>query len=987
MRPRILGRAEELEALAGALARAREGHGGCVVVSGEAGVGKSRLVTAMRRRAAAAGWQTVVGHCFEQDRPVPYAPLTFMLRGFLGERGRAEMEEALGGAAREFARILPELAPPSGREGVAEMLDPEAEKRRFFEALQRWLVRQAGRVPLLLMVEDVHWSDEGSLEFLLFLARRLSGVRILMLLTCRRPVLRAGLVELMTSLDREAGAFELTLEPLSRTNTGELMTSLLERARPLPAAFVDQIYDLTGGNPFFVEEILASLITRGEIPPAAGEGQGDASFTLRIPRSIKRLVQQRLRGLSRDARRTADLAAISGRSFDFAILQQLTGFQEQRLLAAIKELVVAQLVVDTSAEQFVFRHELTREALYDRLLIRERSALHRALAEAIEKRYAASLDAHLSDLAYHYFEAGVWSKALAYARQAGEGAQALYSPPAAAEQFTRAIAAGEKIGDRSLWTLYRLRAQTFNMAGDFDRAHADYEAALAAARSLPGQEAEWQLHLDLAQFWTVRDDARVGEHAQQALALAETLGDPVAIARSLNWLGHWYLRTGRCENALGYHQQALEILELLDEPRALATTLELLATAHNWCGSHEQAAATFERAIAVLRRLDDRQKLASSLIFLNVLTLDVGQLQEAERIAHEIGWRSGEALALTQLGNTLTLKGRFGEAVQAIERGLAIAEEIGHLERRNNATLSLGFLYARLLAPGPAARYLEKGLALAREMGSVFHIFTGASYLATVYLLEERVEAAEALLGSLPQLDEQWGPILLAVRTAEMEVALARGDVARAVASGRALQRLAREPDRLMGMVGASYSWFLRRFAEGLILAGRLDEAERVLGAAQEKIEKEGIVTELWRIRRTQARLFEAAHRRQDATLAKEEARNLVRQLAQEVPDDALRDKFLQHALQTVMGRQVRLRPSGPGKEVAAEREITLTRRQREVAAQVALGKTNAEIADALSVTTKTVEAHVSRILARLQFTSRSQIAVWAVEHGLKPPR
>ncbi|MDT8304556.1 MAG: AAA family ATPase [Anaerolineae bacterium] len=986
MRPIILGRAEELEALEKALTQTREGHGGCVVVSGEAGVGKSSLLATVRRRAEAAGWQTLEGRCFQQDRSVPYAPLAFMLRRFLSQRSRAEMQAALGEAAGDLRRILPELAPESGPGEAEATLAPEAEKRRFFDALRQWLFRQAGTAPLLLMVEDVHWSDDGSLEFLLFLARRLGGQQMVLLLTYARPLLQPGLTELMTSLDREPGAFEMTLAPLKRADTEELIARLLERAGRVPVFFVDQIYDLTGGNPFFVEEIIASLVASGEIPPAAGQGQRDRSFKLRIPRSIKRLVQQRLQGLSRDARHTADLAAISGRAFDFSILQLLTGFGEQRLLAAVKELVAAQLVVEESAEQFVFRHALTREALYDRLLIRERRALHQELAETIEEQYAGGLDAYLSNLAIHYFEAGIWPKALAYGRQAGERAQALYSPRAAAEHFTRAIAAAEKIGDASLWTLYRLRAQALNVAGDFDKAQADFEAALAAARAEPKQAAEWQLLLDLAQVWVERDDARVGEYAEQALALARELGQEAAIAQSLNWLGHWYLRTGRCENALAYHQQALEILEPLDEPQAVTTTLELLATAHNWCGSHEVAATAYEKAIAVLRRLDDRQKLASSLIFRNVLTLDVGQLREAERIAREIGWRSGEAFALTQLGNTLALKGRFGEALQAMERGLAIAEEIDHLERRNNATLSLGFLYGRLLAPGPAGRYLEKGLALAREMGSAFHSFTGASYLAAVYLLEGRIDDAQALLGSLPQLPEQWGPILLAVRTAEIEVALAKGDVGRAVASGDALRRLAREPETLMGMVGSSYSWFLRRYAEALTLAGRPEDAEVGLRTAQQMMEKEEIVTELWRIKRTQARLYEATRRRQEMTKARAEAGNLVREVAQNIPEDRLRENFLRRALQTLEGRHVQPGRARRGKKVAAEKEILLTPRQREVAAQVALGKSNAEIADALSVTTKTVEAHVSRILARFQFTSRAQIAVWAVEHGLKPP-
>jgi predicted ATPase/DNA-binding CsgD family transcriptional regulator len=975
--PVFVGRAKELEALHSALDQAIAGRGSCVIVSGEAGVGKSYLLSALRRQATEAGWQTLEGHCFEQDLSVPYAPLAFALHSFFDHLTRHQLLESLGAAAREFARILPELNTEIDRVEPGADLDPEAEKRRFFEVLIRWLFGLAGATPLLLMVEDLHWSDDGSLEFLRFLARRISAHPILLMLTYRSPLLQARLVDLMTNLDREAGVLELRLDPLSRAETGKLANHLLELEDPLPNTFIDQIYDLTGGNPFFIGEILNS-VAAAEIDP--NQWWRNPSFEVRIPRSIKRLVQQRLRGLSRDARHTVNLAAISGRIFDFSILQDLTGFREQRLLEAIKELVAAGLVLEESAEQFAFRHALTREALYDRLLIRERRALHAETGEAIEKRYVATLEAHWADLAYHYYEAGVWPKALTYARLAGEKARALYSPHAAAEQFTRAIEAAEKIGGNSLWSLYRLRAQAFNVAGDFNRAQADYEAALAAAQSLPSEDAEWQLLLDLAEFWVARDDARVGEYAHQALALAQNLERRAAVAQSLNWLGHWHLRTGRCEDALQQHQQALDILEPLDDPHTLTTTLELLATAHSWCGSHEQAAAAYQKAIVLLYKLDDRQRLASSLILLNVLTLDVAQLQEAEQIARDIGWRGGEAFALVQLGNTLALKGQYGNAAQAMQRGLEIAEETGNLERRNNAYLSLGFLYTRLLAPDLAKGYLQKGLAAGKEMGSAFHIFTGTSYLASVYLLEERLADAKALLASLPRLPEQWGPILLVVRTAEIEVALAEGDERKALLLGEGVRRLAQHPEKLMGMVASDYSWFLRTYGQALILASQLEEAKTALSTAQKMMVKQDILTELWRIQCTKARLYKAAHRWREGAATRAEARQLVQQLANSIPDEVLRQSFLERALEEITGEA-----SPHRKQAASDPFDSLTPRQREVVAKVALGKTNAEIAEALSITTKTVEAHVSRILTRLAFSSRSQIAVWAVEHGLKP--
>lgn len=977
--PTFVGREKELETLHRALEQARDGRGGCVILSGEAGVGKSYLIANLCHQVTESGYQTLEGRCFKQDQSIPYAPIVFALRSFFAHHTKSQLLDTLGIAAREFSRILPELN--TGIDGVESSAsqDPEIEKRRFFEIMTQWLFRQADTEPLLLIIEDLHWCDDGSLEFLLFMARRISTYPILLLLTYRVPLLRPGLVDLMTSLDREIGSLELHLNPLNLADAGQLMSHLLEQE--IPSAFVNQVYDLTGGNPFFIQEILNSLTSTQDRWAEPGQWEKNPSFDIRIPRSIKRLFEQRIQGLSRDAQRTVNLATISGRIFDFSFLQSLTGFREGRLLESIKELTAAGLIVEETAEQFAFRHALTREALYDRLLIRERRALHEEAAVTIEKQYVASLDSHVADLAYHYFEAGVWPKALVYARQAGDEARALYSPRTAADQFTRAIESAKKIGDGTLWSFYRLRAEAYNIAGDFDRAQADYESALANAQTLSSEDAEWQLLLDLAEFWAARDDARVGDYARQALALAQKLKNQTAIAQSLNWLGHWYLRTGRSEDALQQHQKALDILEHLDEPQALTKTLELLAIAHTWGGSNEMAAIFYQRAIALLRKLNDQQRLASSLIFSNLLMLDIGQLREAEQIAIDIGWRSGQALAPVQLGTTLTLKGQYGEAIQAMQHGMEVAENMDNLERRNNAYLSLGFLYTQLLAPNQAKQYLQKALAVGEEMGSAFHIFTGASYLASVYLLEEHPADAHRLLAELPQLPEQWGPILLAVRKAELELALAEGDLQQALLLGQAMRQLARNPDTLLGMLAYDYSQFLRIYGKALTLADQLEEAETVLYAAQKMMEKQAIVTELWRIKSTQARLYNKAHRWRDRAAARAEARNLVEQLADGISDDTLlRQSFLERALAEINGKESSRQKNGENRLLA-----TLTPRQREVVTEVALGKTNAEIAKALSVTTKTVEAHVSRILAILGFSTRSQIAVWAAEQGLKP--
>ena len=184
-------------------------------------------------------------------------------------------------------------------------------------------------------------------------------------------------------------------------------------------------------------------------------------------------MQQRTDQLSVATKNVLTLAAVAGRRFDFGLLQQLTHYDEQHLLFIMKELIAAQLVVEELAELFAFRHALTRQAIYADLLVRERMALHRTIADMIEQIYTSTLDAHLADLAYHFFEAGAWEQALAYGQRAGERAQRLYAPRATVEQIAQALDAAEHGSITPPTILYRLRGQASETRGDFEQAYAD----------------------------------------------------------------------------------------------------------------------------------------------------------------------------------------------------------------------------------------------------------------------------------------------------------------------------------------------------------------------------------------------------------------------------------------------------------------------------------------------------------------------------------
>ena len=225
---------------------------------------------------------------------------------------------------------------------------------------------------------------------------------------------------------------------------------------------INSLYTLTEGNPFFIEEILKSLIAGGELVFTDGRWVGRPANELHIPRNIQDAVQQRIVRLSEAAREILTIASVAGQRFDFALLQQLTHHDESQLLALMKELIAAQLVIEESADQFAFRHALTQQAIYTQLLVREsRRTIHHQIADTLESLYATNLEPNLEDLAYHYYKAEVWDKALTYGQLAGDKAQALYSPRAAIEQYSQALHAAQRLTISPPSALYRKRGQAY----------------------------------------------------------------------------------------------------------------------------------------------------------------------------------------------------------------------------------------------------------------------------------------------------------------------------------------------------------------------------------------------------------------------------------------------------------------------------------------------------------------------------------------------
>src|SRR6266700_6506237 len=700
--PILIGRAVDLTALQALIDQTKQGKGQVALISGEAGIGKSRLVAEAKTYAANQGFLLLQGNCFQTDRVFPYAPFLDLLQAYFSRSFPQTERHDLAPFAQVLSLFLPDVTPLISESTpllVPSAPDPQQEKRRLFALLLHFFTQQTTHQPLLFILEDLHLSDNTSLELLLYLARGCRHLPILFVVTYRSDEVSPELRHCLADLDREHLAQDFSLQRLDRTEVDTMLQAIFAMHQTIPTGLGESIYALTEGTPFFIEEVLKSLIATGEIASKDGVWERTLLFGTHtrqpsIPRSVHDTVYQRTKQLSVSARQVLTLAAVAGRRFDLTILRQVTHAEESHMLVLMKELVAAQFVMEEASDQFSFRHALTRQAVYSELLAGERRALHRTLAETIEQSALPSsiLDAQLVDLAYHFYEAGVWSKAAEYGQRAGERALILYAPRAAIEHLTRALGALSHLDGTPPATVLRARGQAYETIGEFEQARADYEHALSIAQQTQDSIMEWQSLLDIGFLWAGRDYAQAGQWFRRSLDLAQALADPKLHARSLNRVGNWLVNTGRAADSLHAHQEALALFELLHDTQGMAETFDLLGMANGIYGDRVNAVEHFERAIALLRALSDHQGLTSSLItratyagpFLAETTnspcADLEQcsrdIMEALSLARKADSLVSQAYAEWIAGGVFASFGELGRGLAHAQESLRIATEI-----------------------------------------------------------------------------------------------------------------------------------------------------------------------------------------------------------------------------------------------------------------------------------------------------------------------
>src|ERR671935_646126 len=391
--PTLVGRDEQLFALEDALLAAHRGESRFVALGGEAGMGKTRLARELATRARRLDWQVLLGACSEAELPLPYLPLVEALGNYLSGEDVERLAGLLGAARLELAQLFPQLG---GDEPPASLGDPAQAKLRLFEAVVALLSVPARERGLLLVVEDVHWADSATRELLDHLARRLTNVRSLVLVTYRSDELdRRHPVAPLLQTWRRSGLAELVqLSPLDRGEIGEMIAAILDDGEVGPE-LRDLMHARTEGNPFVLEEMLKEAIDRGDVVRTGHGWEPRSLGDLRIPETVRDTILLRFARLDPAEVEILRAAAVLGRTFDYATLVAVAGAPEETVHGALDVGVAQQLLEEVGADghaTYRWRHALTQEAVADEIVLPRRQQTHGRAADVLVETGASSLE-------------------------------------------------------------------------------------------------------------------------------------------------------------------------------------------------------------------------------------------------------------------------------------------------------------------------------------------------------------------------------------------------------------------------------------------------------------------------------------------------------------------------------------------------------------------------------------------------------------------
>jgi predicted ATPase len=729
-RGKMIGRESELEKLKRRWDLARLGEYRAeplLLISGEGGIGKTRLLRELHVYTGLRDGYILRGVARERDAGTPYALISSILGDYVAQQPPDLLRSQMPGhIAGEVAKLVPQLVEKVGYIQPNPPLEPSAERERLLNQISQFLLNIAGQQPTLLLLDDLHFADTGSLDILEAVLRwsvnsslLVAGAYRDVALSYTHPANR-----LITALEAEGLVFKIALKRLPQNMVKQMLETLL--GSTVSRKFLRAIFQATEGNPYFVEELIKSLALDGQIKFRDGRWEQQQSKLMPIPGSIKAVLGKRLEHIKRQSYELLQLAAAIGRSFNLRLLLTASPNEDGEIQWSIEEALRTQLIevvnvldqpsagdVDSVIDiHYQFQHALIRETLYEELRPLRRRQLHRRIAMAMETLAGAGVVANPAMLAYHFIAGAQDEKAVAYLRLAGEKANQFYANEEAVDHLSQACQILEDIAidlpanqrQANLLERFELLSRQrdiFDLIGERDREFGALQALLELAETLDDRERWVEVMSRLSTYyWHIGKLDEAEETARRALEVAQQDGNERGQQYALERIAR-VLWTRRDSRSMEYAAHSLELARRLDDRAREGRIIELIGhiyaeTLHDV----ERAAINFNQALEICRETNNLYEQAWTLWGIGGLNMLIGnytialeRYREAQKIAENIGASLQVGWDLYSSGDAWHNLGDYEQALDCYRQAQVIFEASHHPRGIIYALISLGLVF------------------------------------------------------------------------------------------------------------------------------------------------------------------------------------------------------------------------------------------------------------------------------------------------------
>ena len=769
----LVDRTEEMNVLKEAVYRAVHGEGGLVFVHGEAGIGKTRLVRELGAYARSRGVQVLYGRCpalFRMDGVPPYILWKEIIKDYLETCVPEQLYRVIGYYPAEVAKLVPELSQKLGTIPQSFPINPEQEQNRLFEAVSQFITNVSRETPLLVVLDDLQWTDPSSLLLLHYLARGVQKSSLLLLGAYRSTDIDAKhpLTPVLAELKRERLPQSVSLKRMSLEDTSEIIRQILEQD-DIQSEFCRLVYDKTRGNPFFVEEVIESLKEEGVIYKEENRWKVKEVSEIEFPETVRNVVKARIRRLDDECQSVLTMASFVGNDFTLEALQGVTGSNEDKLGKIVDGLLKTGLLKhrDVRGEDVCsFADVVVRDVVNEEVGTYERKKLHGLVGTVLEKVYAAKIDEHFGELASHFLEGGDKEKALGYFLKAGDKAAKIYANSEAGSYLQSALRLLEgKEGET------REKARVLERLGDIKRLVGEYDAgvkywndALLLWKQLDERRTTARLHLKMANvYWlNMSDTKKAKEHHEAAFKILETEPESVELASLYEDMAGMVAMgaTGDMAGALSWCEKAVELAKKLNAHEVMARSYMWLGEISSWLGERKKAQECFERALKIAL---DNGYMETAVWAYDDLAIWIPKEENERRqeyyekafeLAKKVGTVDWIALIGLHLAVMFAGRGEMSKAIYMAEESVSLNRKVGNMVQLTWSLGWLGIFYETLGETDKSVQCFNEAFSISQRLDDFqakligfvalgWSYYRGGKYVKAKELMEKGYETAE----------------------------------------------------------------------------------------------------------------------------------------------------------------------------------------------------------------------------------------------------